>query len=85
MIHYLWICFQVKQFTKIFADFKSKRHGLYHVNVLYQCSILSKSKYFIFQLILNEGSLLVTDTRTGDKIVTNYDRGMLNSRTIDAS
>ena len=85
MIHFLWIFFQVKQLTKIFADFKSKRHGLYHVNVLYQCSILSKSKYFIFQLILNEGSLLVTDTRTGDKIVTNYDRGMLNSRTIDAS
>ena len=28
---------------------------------------------------------MVTGTRTGDKIVTNHDKGLLNSRTIDAS
>ena len=66
-----------KRVNKIFADFKSKRHGLYHLNTVFQCSILSKSRYFILQLILNEGSLLVTGTRTGDKIVTNHDSILL--------
>ena len=69
MIHWL----PSKRVNKIFADFKSKRHGLYHLNALFQCSILSKSRYFILPLILNEGSLLVTGTRTGDQIVNNHD------------
>ena len=62
-----------KRMNKIFADFKSKRHGLYHLNAMFQCSILSKSRYFILRLIFNEGSLFVTVTRTVDKIVNNHD------------